>query len=85
MTIATVLAWSAIPLGTLIGGIVIEQVKNVALVYGVIGVLMFLISFSFSFSAIGRAQRYLSEAMPSLAQTVADIFTPKIPAKDLWG
>jgi predicted MFS family arabinose efflux permease len=32
MTIATVLAWSAIPLGTLIGGIVIEQVKNVALV-----------------------------------------------------
>ena len=68
MTIATVLAWSAIPLGTLIGGIVIEQIKNVALVYGVIGMLMFLIAFSFSFSAVGQAQRYLPEAKPSLAQ-----------------
>lgn len=65
MTIATVLAWSAIPLGTLLGGIAVQQTKNVTLVYGIIGGLIFLIAFSFSFSAVGRAQHYLEEARPS--------------------
>ncbi|HEX7736711.1 MAG TPA: hypothetical protein VF458_17830 [Ktedonobacteraceae bacterium] len=68
MNIATVLAWSAIPLGTLIGGIAVQQTKNLALVYGIIGGLIFLIAFSFSFSAVGRARCYLAEATPSLAQ-----------------
>ncbi len=59
ISIASVLAWSAIPLGSLLGGYAIEQTKNVALVYGVIGVLVFLIPFSFSFTALGHAERYL--------------------------
>ncbi|HEX7733563.1 MAG TPA: MFS transporter [Ktedonobacteraceae bacterium] len=72
MTIATVVAWSAVPLGTLIGGIVIQQVKNVGLVYGVIGTVIFLIACAFSFSAVGRAKRYLPEEKPSLAQASTD-------------
>ena len=59
LSIASVLAWSAIPLGTLLGGFAISWTQNVALVYGVIGVLIFLIPFAFSFTALGHADRYI--------------------------
>lgn len=59
ISIASVLAWSAIPLGSLLGGFAIEQTRNVALVYSIIGVFTFLIPFSFSFTALGHAERYL--------------------------
>ena len=59
VSIASVLAWSAIPLGSLLGGILINQTHNVALVYGIIGVLVILIPFCFAFTALGRAERYL--------------------------
>jgi MFS family permease len=59
ITIAGVLAWSAIPLGSLLGGFAISWTQNVALVYGVIGVLIFLIPFAFSFTALGHADRYI--------------------------
>ena len=59
VSIASVLAWSAIPLGSLLGGFAISWTQNVALVYGVIGVLIFLIPFAFSFTALGRADRYI--------------------------
>jgi hypothetical protein len=65
ISIAGVLAWSAIPLGTFLGGIVIERTGNVALVYGAIGVLTFLIPLAFSLTALGRAERYLSQQEPS--------------------
>ena len=55
----SVLSWSAIPLGILIGGIVIEQTQNVALVYTAIGALIFLTAIAFSFTAVGSAERYL--------------------------
>ena len=58
-SIAAVLAWSAIPIGSLLGGLAIERTGNVALVYGGIGALVFLIALSFSFTALGRAERYL--------------------------
>lgn len=61
MSIAGVLAWSAIPLGTLLGGVAIERTANVALVYGVIGAATFLIPVAFSFTALGHAERYLPE------------------------
>ena len=61
ISIASVLAWSAIPLGSLLGGFAIEQTRNVALVYSIIGVLTFLIPFSFSFTPLGHAERYLPE------------------------
>ncbi len=59
VSIAQVLAWSAIPLGAVIGGIAIERTHNVVLVYAVVGVLVFLIPLGFSFTALGRAERYL--------------------------
>ena len=60
-SIAAVLAWSAIPLGSLLGGLAIEWTQNVALVYGAIGVLVFLVAVSFSFTALGRAEHYLEQ------------------------
>ncbi len=57
----SVLSWSAIPLGILIGGFVIEQTQNVALVYTAIGILIFLIAIVFSFTAVGSAERYLPQ------------------------
>ena len=59
MSIASVIAWSAIPLGSLLGGFAISWTQNVALVYGVIGALIFLIPFGFSFTALGHADRYI--------------------------
>ena len=61
MSIASVIAWSAIPLGSLLGGFAISWTQNVALVYGVIGALIFLISFGFSFTALGHADKYISK------------------------
>src|SRR5262245_24724101 len=61
ISIAGVLAWSAIPLGTLLGGWLIERTGDVALVFGAIGVLVFLIPLGFSFTALGRAERYVPE------------------------
>src|SRR5437870_13303295 len=49
ISIAGVLAWSAIPLGSLIGGYVVNWTGNVALVYGVIGGLLPAIAVSFAF------------------------------------
>jgi MFS family permease len=59
MSIAGVLAWSAIPIGTLLGGWAIQRTGNVALVYGGIGVLTVLIPFCFFFTPLGHAERYL--------------------------
>lgn len=59
ISIAGVLAWSAIPLGALLGGLAIERTHNVVLVYAVIGVLTFLIPLSFAFTPLGHADRYL--------------------------
>jgi MFS family permease len=59
ISIASVLAWSAIPLGSLAGGFVISWTQNVVLVYASIGVLTFLIPLVFSFTPLGHADRYL--------------------------
>ncbi len=61
MSIAGVLAWSAIPLGSLLGGLVISWTHDIALVYGAIGVLTFLIALTFSFTPLGHADKYLPE------------------------
>ncbi len=61
MSIAGVLAWSAIPLGSLLGGFVISWTHNIALIYGIIGILISLIAFSFSFTPLGHADKYLPE------------------------
>jgi MFS family permease len=69
MSIAGVLAWSAIPIGSLLGGLAIQETHNVVLVYAVIGVLNFLIPLVFSFTALGHANRYIPQEEP-VKQTV---------------
>jgi MFS family permease len=59
ISIAGVLAWSAIPVGTILGGLAIERTGNVALVFGVIGVLVVVVALAFSLSPVGHAERYL--------------------------
>jgi MFS family permease len=62
LSIAGVLAWSAIPAGALVGGWVISATGNVARVYGVIGLLTICIAAFFRFfTALGDAQRYVDE------------------------
>jgi MFS family permease len=59
ISIAGVLAWSAIPLGTLAGGYLIQRTGDVALIYGVIGGLVIAVALLFSLSPVGHAERYL--------------------------
>jgi len=64
VSIAGVLAWSAIPVGALAGGWVVERTGSVALVYAVIGALVALIALSFSLGPLGHADRYLPAGQP---------------------
>lgn len=59
LSIASVLAWSTIPLGSLFGGILISQTHAVALIFAGIGVLVILIPFCFIFTPLGHAETYL--------------------------
>lgn len=59
ISIAGVLAWSAIPLGSLLGGLLIQWTQNVGLVYAGIGILIFLIPVTFAFTSLGHVERYL--------------------------
>jgi hypothetical protein len=60
ISIAGVLAWSAIPLGGLLGGYAVKWTGDVALVYAVIGGLTFAVAlYFFLFSPLGHAERYL--------------------------
>jgi len=72
MSVAAVLAWSAIPVGALLGGFAVQATGNVALVYAVIGVITFVIPVAFSFTALGHADRYVPAAQSQsvTAQTV---------------
>jgi MFS family permease len=73
ISIASVLAWSAIPLGSLLGGFAITWTQNVALVYAVIGVLTFLIPLAFSFTALGHAERYIPAEKAAEKREVVDL------------
>ncbi|MBF6592258.1 MAG: MFS transporter [Ktedonobacterales bacterium] len=61
ISIAGVLAWSAIPIGAVAGGFAVQRSGNVVLVFAVVGVLTFLIPLAFSFSPLGHADRYLPQ------------------------
>jgi MFS family permease len=69
MSIAGVLAWSAIPVGALAGGWAVERTGSVALVYGVIGALVALLALAFSFGPLGHADHYLPSSQPAHADT----------------
>jgi MFS family permease len=59
ISIAGVLAWSAIPIGTILGGLAVERTGNVALIFGIIGVVVVAVALAFSLSPVGHAERYL--------------------------
>ena len=67
ISVAGVLAWSAIPLGALAGAAAIQLSGNVADVYAVTGGLTALIALSFAFSPVRHGDRYLAEAAASAA------------------
>jgi len=76
LSIAGVLAWSAIPAGALVGGWVISATDNVALVYGVIGILTICIAVFFRlFTALGDAQRYVDERQAEEERLSAEAVT----------
>jgi hypothetical protein len=76
LSIAGVLAWSAIPAGALVGGWVVSATGNVALVYGVIGILTIGIAVFFRlFTALGDAQRYVDERQAEEQRLSAEAVT----------
>ncbi len=62
-SVASVLAWSGIPIGSFLGGLAIQWSGNVAIVYFGIGIAIAMIAAVFSFSALGRADQYLDPAV----------------------
>lgn len=59
MSIAGVLAWSAIPLGTFLAGVIIEATGRVDLVYAAMGLSTCLLPLAFSFTALGHADDFI--------------------------
>ena len=57
-----VLAGSVAPLGALIGGMLIDRIHDVALVYGAIGGLIVVIGFTFACTPLGHAERSIPQA-----------------------
>ena len=73
LSIAGVLAWSAIPAGALVGGWVIKTTGNVQAVYAGIGSLVIAIAVFFRFfTALGDAQRYVDERLAEEASLTAE-------------
>jgi MFS family permease len=70
ISVAAVLASAASPVGALAGGVAVQRSGNVALVYGVVGVLIIAIAFAFTFTALGHADRYVSSDV-AVAQVAA--------------
>jgi hypothetical protein len=62
ITFIRVLTWPTGSLGVLLGGLALAQTGNVGLVYGSVGVLVFLVAFAFWFTPLGHAERYVPEA-----------------------
>jgi hypothetical protein len=62
VSVAQVLAWSAIPLGSLAGAAAINLSGSVTGVYAVIGGLTAAIALAFAFIPVAHGDRYLAEA-----------------------
>lgn len=73
MSIAGVLAWGAIPIGSLLGGFVIRWTGSVAWVYAGIGIIECVIAAWFFFlSPLGHAEDYLPGGQLAGATEAAD-------------
>ena len=66
-TSGRVLAWSAIPLGSLAGGWAISATGNVGLIYALVGAAEIVIPLVFAGTALGHADRYLPVAPTAAA------------------
>jgi hypothetical protein len=64
-SVAGVLAWSGIPLGSFLGGLAIEWSGSVVDVFAIIGILIAIIAAAFSFSALGHADDFLDVSAPA--------------------
>lgn len=60
ISIAGVLAWSAIPLGAIAGAAVIRATGDVAAVYAGMGIVTAVIAVAFAFGPVGQGDRYLA-------------------------
>lgn len=69
ISVAGVIAWSAIPLGTLLGAFAIEWSGRVEVVYAAIGVATVAIAFAFRSTPLGHAERYLPGASATSAES----------------
>ncbi|MBO0822654.1 MAG: MFS transporter, partial [Actinobacteria bacterium] len=67
ISVAGVLAWSAIPLGALAGAAAIQLSGSVTGVYAVTGCLTAVIALLFAFSPVRHGDRYLAEAAAKAA------------------
>jgi len=61
----SVVAIFSVPLSTIVGGLVIDQVKNVVLVFGVLGVFLILLALVFVWSPLAHVEGYLPPAQPA--------------------
>jgi predicted MFS family arabinose efflux permease len=88
-SIAGVLAWSAIPAGTLVGGVVIKALGDarVAWVYGGIGVIVLALALVFkTFTALGHAEQYLpAESAPDEVDGSTQPVGPFVTAPEAEG
>ncbi len=73
VSIAQVLAWSAIPLGALAGAAAIHLSGSVTDVYAAAGALTALIALLFGFSAVAHGDRYLAMAASEEQQGEASV------------
>jgi hypothetical protein len=76
MSISTVVAWSAIPIGAIAGGVAVQETGDVSFIFALVGALIFVIPLAFFvFSPLGRVERYLAQqpAPPQSMVTSPDI------------
>ena len=75
-SVAQVLAWSAIPLGSLAGAAAINLSGSVTGVYAVTGGLIAAIALAFAFSPVAHGDRYLAEAAQRQAGSAGAGYSP---------
>ncbi len=66
----SVVAIFSVPLSTIVGGAVIDQLKNVLLVFGILGAFLIVLALVFVRSPMTRVERYLPSEQPADAARV---------------
>jgi hypothetical protein len=85
-SISRVVAWSAIPVGAIVGGVAVQATGDVSFVFALVGALTFVIPLAFFvFSPLGRVGRYLAQqpASPQSSATSPDVASAEALALDV--